>query len=212
MTHADWMHTGDAQWLSTRYESLKTKLLEERVNAGGWVASDKKQQDQTYIVDWPMAERDGFEFREINTVVNAFHLMTLKQMADLAAAVGKPFEAKDFTARFRKRSGNFNREMWMEDKGAYRDGIGSDHASSHASLFSLAFGLVPQDRVKAVTDYLVKRGMTCSVYAAQYLMEGLFQSGADLAAMALITAPGDRSWRHMLEGGTTITWEAWDQK
>jgi hypothetical protein len=25
-------------------------------------------------------------------------------------------------------------------------------------------------------------------------------------------APGDRSWRHMVESGTTITWEAWDQK
>jgi hypothetical protein len=71
---------------------------------------------------------------------------------------------------------------------------------------------VPQERVKAVTDYLVKRGMTCSVYAAQYLLEGLFLSGADKAAMALVTAPGDRSWRHMLESGTTITWEAWDQK
>ncbi len=212
MAHADWMHTGDTQWLSPRYESLKTKLLEERVNAAGWVASDKKQQGRTDIVDWPMAERDGFEFREVNTVVNAFHLMALRQMADLAAALGKTAEAEDFTTRFRKRSANFNRELWMEDKGAYRDGIGSDHASSHASLFPLAFDLVPQDRVKAVTDYLVKRGMTCSVYAAQYLMEGLFQSGVDQAAMALVTAPGDRSWRHMLESGTTITWEAWDQK
>lgn len=212
MAHADWMHTGDTQWLSPRYESLKTKLLEERVNAHGWVTSDKKQQSRTDIVDWPPKERDGFEFREVNTVVNAFHLMALRQMADLAAAVGKTSEAQDFTARFRKRSEIFNRELWMEDKGAYRDGIGSDHASSHASLFPLAFGLVPQDRVKAVTDHLVKRGMTCSVYAAQYLMEGLFQSGADQAAIALITAPGDRSWRHMLESGTTITWEAWDQK
>jgi hypothetical protein len=212
MAHADWMHTGDSQWLAPRYESLKSKLLEERVNAHGWVASDKKQQGWNDIVDWPKEERDGFEFREINTVVNAFHLMALKQMADLAAAVGKTSEADDFAARFRKRSENFNRELWMEDQGAYRDGIGSDHASSHASLFPLAFGLVPQDRVKAVSAYLVKRGMTCSVYAAQYLLESLFQSGADDAALALITAPGDRSWRHMLESGTTITWEAWDQK
>ncbi len=54
--------------------------------------------------------------------------------------------------------------------------------------------------------------MTCSVYAAQYLLEGLFQSGADKTALELITALGDRSWRHMLQSGTTITWEAWDQK
>jgi hypothetical protein len=54
--------------------------------------------------------------------------------------------------------------------------------------------------------------MACSVYAAQYLLEGLFENEAGGHALALITAPGDRSWKHMLESGTTITWEAWDQK
>ena len=54
--------------------------------------------------------------------------------------------------------------------------------------------------------------MACSVYAAQYLLEALFEHGEDRRALALITAPTDRSWRHMLESGTTITWEAWDQK
>jgi len=54
--------------------------------------------------------------------------------------------------------------------------------------------------------------MACSVYAAQYLLEGLFEHGAGAEALALITAPSDRSWRHMVESGTTITWEAWDQK
>jgi alpha-L-rhamnosidase len=43
-------------------------------------------------------------------------------------------------------------------------------------------------------------------------MEGLFANGADRRALELITAPTDRSWRHMVESGTTITWEAWDQK
>ena len=53
--------------------------------------------------------------------------------------------------------------------------------------------------------------MKCSVYAAQYLLEGLFENGEAAQAIALMTAPGDRSWRHMVESGTTITWEAWDQ-
>ena len=54
--------------------------------------------------------------------------------------------------------------------------------------------------------------MACSVYAAQYLLEGLFEHGAGAQALALITAPTDRSWRYMLQSGTTITWEAWDQQ
>jgi hypothetical protein len=54
--------------------------------------------------------------------------------------------------------------------------------------------------------------MACSVYPAQYLLEGLFEHGDGAQALSLITAPTDRSWRHMADSGTTITWEAWDQK
>ena len=54
--------------------------------------------------------------------------------------------------------------------------------------------------------------MACSVYAAQYPLEALFENGDGDAALALMTASTDRSWKHMLESGTTITWEAWDQK
>ena len=60
--------------------------------------------------------------------------------------------------------------------------------------------------------WLKQRGMKCSPYAAQYLLEGLFENGEAQAALDLMLASGDRSWRHMVESGTTITWEAWDQK
>ena len=63
-----------------------------------------------------------------------------------------------------------------------------------------------------MAEWLAGKGMACSVYAAQYLLEGLFENEAGEKAVGLIVAPGDRSWRHMVESGTTITWEAWDQK
>lgn len=212
MAYADWMHNGDAEWLKPRYEALKGKLLTDRVGADGWVRSNDKQRGWNDIVDWPQAERDGFVFREVNTVVNAFHIAAIGKMAELARATGHDADAESYAGRAREATERFNRELYMESKGAYRDGIGTDHASSHASLFPLAFGLVPEDRMAAAASFLTKRGMACSVYAAQYLLEGLFQSGADKAALDLITAKGDRSWRHMLESGTTITWEAWDRK
>lgn len=84
--------------------------------------------------------------------------------------------------------------------------------SQHASLFPLAFSLVPEEQIQAVVKGVQKHGMACSVYAAQYLMEGLFANQAGTRALELITAPTDRSWRHMVESGTTITWEAWDMK
>ena len=44
------------------------------------------------------------------------------------------------------------------------------------------------------------------------MLEALFANEAGAKALELITAEGDRSWKHMLDSGTTITWEAWDQK
>lgn len=212
MAYADWMHTGDKTWLNAHYESLKSKMFNDRVQADGWVHSNQKQQQHDDIVDWPKAERDHFVFSEVNTVVNAFRLAALSKMADLAKALDKDTEAKQYLALFNKGREQFNKELFIPEKGAYRDGIGTDHTAAHASLFPLAFGLVPEDQTVAVTGFLATRGMVCSVYAAQYLLEGLFANGAADAAINLILADGDRSWKHMVNSGTTITWEAWDMK
>jgi alpha-L-rhamnosidase len=212
MAHADYRHTGDTQWLASRYESLKPKLLLERARADGLLVSNEAQIKKTDIVDWPQKERDGFVFKPVNTVVNAFHIRSLQMMAEIAAALGKDAEAAKYTTMADKAHAAFQLLLFNRAKGAYRDGVGTDHASQHASLFPLAFGLVPAEYVPAVVDAVQKRGMACSVYAAQYLMDGLFANEAGTRALELVTAATDRSWRHMIDSGATITWEAWDMK
>jgi len=212
MAYADWMHTGDRAWLAARYESLKPKLLLERAGPDGLLASTDAQIKRGDIVDWPVGERDGFVFRPVNTVVNAFHLRALALMAEFARAIGRDAEADEFAARERAVRAAFTEKLFDRERGIFRDGEGTGHASLHANLFPLAFGLVPEAGRPRVARWLAERGMACSVYAAQYLLEGLFENGAAEAALALITAPGERSWRHMLDAGTTITWEAWDQR
>ena len=74
-------------------------------------------------------------------------------------------------------------------------------------------GLVPADRVDSVADFVESRGMACSVYGAQYLLDGLFDAGRERHALALLTATHDRGWLHMSRDvGSTITLEAWDVK
>ena len=212
MAHADWMQTGDRAWLAARYESLKPKLLLDRARADGLLASTAAQIEKGDIVDWPAGERDGFAFRPVNTVVNAFHLRSLALMAELAAALGREAEARAYRDRERATRQVFQERLFDAARGLFRDGEGTEHASLHANLFPLAFGLVPAERRPAIARWVGERGMACSVYAAQYLLEALFEHGAGRRALELITAPTDRSWRHMLDSGTTITWEAWDLK
>ena len=124
-------------------------------------------------------------------MVNAFHLTALKQMADLAARSGKDVRSGGIhrTASASAR-GNFNRELWMRRQGSLsRRRSAAITRRRMPVCFRWPSVWCRRTASRRVTDYLVKRGMTCSVYAAQYLMEGLFQSGADDAALALITAP-----------------------
>ncbi len=212
MLHADWRHTGDAAWVASRYGALKSKLLLERAGPDGLITSNAAQIRKGDLVDWPAAERDGFVFTSVNTVANAFYLHGLALMAELARVAKQDADAADYTARGRIGRAAFHAKLFDAARGVYRDGIGTDHAAQHSNLFPLAFGLVPEAEQARVTRFVVSRGMACSVYAAQYLIEALFQNGSADAAFSLITAPGNRSWRHMVESGTTITWEAWDQK
>lgn len=211
IAHADWMQTGDIAWLAPRYAQLKTKLRLDRVRADGLIVTpdDKIKED---LVDWPKTERDDFVFTPVNTVMNAFRIRALGLMAELARALNHEADAADYAAREAAARATFNRVFFDPARGLYRDGEATDHVSLHANLFPLAFGLVPPERRAHVTQWLGERGMACSVYAAQYLMEALFENGAAAKALELVTAPNDRSWKHMVESGTTITWEAWDQR
>lgn len=212
MAHADYMHTGDTKWLAAQYDSLKPKLLLERAREDGLIVSTANQVKKGDLVDWPAKERDGFVLTPVNTVVNAFHIRSLRLMSEMAAALGREKDASGYAAMADKANAAFQRLLFDPAKGAYRDGEGTDHLSQHASLFPLAFGLVPPGQVQPVLKHVGSRGMACSVYAAQYLMDALFSNGADARALELMGAPGDRSWKHMVDSGTTITWEAWDQK
>jgi alpha-L-rhamnosidase len=211
MAYADWMQTGDTNWLAVHYAALKPKLQLDRALPDGLIGSTDAQIKKGDVVDWPVGERDGFVFTHVNTVANAFHLRALILMSALARALNQTADADDYAAREHTALAAFQEKLFDPARGLYRDGAGTDHCSLHANLFPLAFGLVPKEQRAHIAQWLGKRGMRCSVYAAQYLLEGLFENGASAQAITLMTAPGDRSWRHMVESGTTITWEAWDQ-
>ena len=124
-----------------------------------------------------------------NTVVNAFHIRALELMAELGRVLGRTAEADDYAARSQIARVAFQKEFFEPASGLCRDGIGTDHLSSHATLFPLALGLIPSER-RAAASWLGRRGMKCSVYAAQYRLEALFQNGAAEVAIQLMTAPG----------------------
>ena len=236
MFYADYMYTGNTELIKKYYEPLKYKTLYELANEDGLISSTKmtpellaklgfpKTMKTTFrdIVDWPSAgwggdpsnkgERDAYIFKDYNTVVNAFYYRNMVIMAEFARVLGKTREALDFELRALKAKKAVNEQMFDTQRGVYVDGIGTDHAALHANMLPLAFNMVPEQHIKSVVEHVKSRGMACSVYGSQYLMDGLYNAGAADYALDLLTDTSDRSWYNMIRIGSTITLEAWDLK
>lgn len=225
MAYADYLYTGNIKFISKYYDQLKPKTLLALAGDDGLISSRTGLQTPQFlklihyahgqlrdIVDWPKGETDGFVFTNVNSVVNAFHYRSLVLMEKIAAALDKPDDIAFYRQHAEQVKAAFNEKFYDAQRGIYVDGIGTQHASIHANLFALAFGLVPSDRQATVVDFVKSRGMACSVYPTIYLLEALYDAGEDSYALDLMTADTDRSWLNMIRSGSTVTTEAWDVK
>jgi hypothetical protein len=216
---ADWMWTGDTRSIAKYYDMLKNEKLMDRyqrlsdglLETGGEFKKTAKPGAGD-IVDWPRPERDGFVFKPVNAVVNAFYYRNLGEMADIARALGKKEDAEMFEKRAKQIYAAFQKTFFDVNTGLYLDGEGANHSSLHANAAALAFGLVPEAAVPKVIDFIEKKGMACSVYFAQYLLEAFCRNNRGDIAIKLMSATGDRTWMGMIDFGSTISLEAWNVK
>ena len=214
MAWADWMWSGSIESARRHYGILKEKLLLDRSREDGLLASppDPLVGKRADIIDWPPRERDGYVFCPASAVVNAFHYLNLRQMADIAKALGKSEDASFFAGRASKVRVAYRKTFRDGHDGLYVDGEGTRHKSLHANVAALAFGLAEESEYETLADYIVSKGMKCSVYFAQYFLEALFISGRDKDAIAFMAARGNRSWLGMMDQGSTMTLEAWNME
>lgn len=235
MAWEDYVYTGNKQSIEYYYEDLKAKTLIMLADEMGFISTRSGKVTPTLlesihfkgnlrdIVDWPHTgipgqekekggETDGFIFTDINTVVNAYHYRALTLMARIAEALGKRDDLLFYNDRAARLKQSFNNHLFDKKRGVYVDGLGTEHASLHANMFPLAFGLVPKKHLKSVSKFIRSRGMACSVYGAQFLLDGIYNAHDADYGLQLLTATDERSWYNMIRSGSTITLEAWDNK
>lgn len=225
---ADYMMTGDKAYLAGIIDRLKIFSLVQFIDDTGLVTTQAEPLNKDFvhtvgadyledIVDWPQAERDGYEMVAYNTVVNAFVFEGQKRLAELYAALDRQDEATECRKTAEGLRAAMIAKLIDPADGLFVDGVGSSHKSAHATFIPLAFGLTPSDQVQQAISHIQERiaanenGFPCSVYAAQYLLDGLFQAGASELALKLMLNTGRRGWLNMLDTyDATITHEAWD--
>lgn len=214
--------TDDNGLISTR-TGKKTQEFLTSMNFPG------KAEQFRDIVDWPQGakkstkrpaghmspleggETDGYVYTDYNTVVNAFHNRCLVLMADISEVVGNNEDQAFFVKRAKEHKAIFLSTFFDEKKGFFKDGESTDHSSLHANMFPMAFNMVPEKNIPKVAEFIKSRGMACSVYGSQYLLEALYNAGEADHALGLMTSDSKRSWLNMIRVGSSMTTEAWDE-
>ncbi len=232
----DYMYTGNKASLERSCEDLKAKTLMQLKEDNGLISTRTGRMNESFfrsihfrgkslrdIVDWPQngvkgnekenpGEADGFVFTNFNAVVNAYHFETLKIMSQITGLLGKSQEQHFYAEAAERVKKQFNRLFLDTKRGYYRDGIDTVHASLHANMFPMAFGMVPAKFRNSVSKFIKSRGMACSVYGSQFLLDALYDAHEAEYGLKLLTSVGERSWYNMIRSGSTITMEAWDNK
>ena len=233
MAWYDWLWTGDKKMLERRYNDFKAKSLLALADTDSLISTTGEQTSEFLesihfrggrirdIVDWPhrglagndnadSGETDSFVFTDKNVVVNSYHYFALKALHQFALLLDKQEDADQLEKQLTQFRDSFRNVFWDEAQGIFRDGIGTDHVSLHGNMFPLAFELVPDEDRKRTTDFIKSRGMRCSVYGSQFLLDALYEGNEGDEGFRLLTDTSKRSWLNMLRVGSTISLEAWD--
>ncbi len=241
MAWNDYLYTGDLGYLKKYYPELQLKMLMPLEESNGLISTLTGKQTKEFlatihitkafdgkqdlkdIVDWPRGggfigkekqyegEIDGFVFCKLNAVVNAFYYRNLVLMSRLAKVMGKDADAVFYEQKSKEAFNAFQQVFVDAKTGLVKDGDTTNHTSLHANMFALAFNLVSPSNKTAVVNFIKTRQMACSVYGAQFLLDGLFDAGEADYALELLTSTKERSWYNMIRTGSTITMEAWDK-
>lgn len=193
------LYSGNKEPLARWLPDLPQKLLPHFCGEDGLLYPQEPVRD---IIDWPESNRDGYELGKTNFVPNAYRYGALQLMAELTGDPAYSQTAASLRQTLRSQ---------MMKNGLFVDSIGSSHTAMHTAMFALRFHLTEPSEVAAHQAILIKKRMGCSVYGAQYLLEGCFAGGLDDLGIKLMTDDGISSWNNMMRCGSTVTMEAWDE-
>ncbi len=236
MAWYDYLYTGDSRYIARYYDELKAKSLIALAEDNGLISTRRGKLTREVldsihfsgnnfsdIVDWPhkglagnenaeSGETDGFVFNDFNAVVNSYHFFALNSMKKFAEALRKEEDASFFEKQIEKVRNSFQTVFFDKKRGVYRDGDSTDHVSLHGNMFPLAFGLASQENIESVAKFVESRGMKCSVYGAQFLLDAVYEGENGAYGLERMTATDLRGWINMIRVGSTISLEAWDDR
>lgn len=210
----DYQFTGDKEFLREHYPTVKNMIghFARYAREDGLLV---QVADKWNLVDWPENLRDGYDFpltRPVvapgcHNVINALYIGAVKAMERIESLLGLPAPGK---AEALKEA--YIRTFYRRDQRLFADSETSSHCALHSNGYALYFGLVPQEAVRTVGDFLVKKGLCCGVMVSYFVLKGLARAGRYRDVYHLLVNESEHGWMNMVREGATTCWEAWGKE
>lgn len=199
--------SGDKRMISKYFDRLLEQASFRYLIKDGLV----KKFPLEAIIDHPFTQSDDYDKgnEEFLLVPNALLYKNLRHLSFLAQETGRYVVAEELLTEATAVKQAINTLLFNCDSGLYIDRIGSSHSSMHASLWALWCDLPESENVERLVDFIVDKGMICSLYTAFFYLDTLFKYGRGEKAYSYLTNKGPYSWMNMLRQGATITTEIW---
>lgn len=150
-----------------------------------------------------------YQIASPNSVVNAVYYQSLIYLTDIAKACGFDEDSIHYEQKAKDLKKAYQASFIKNGK--VIDAVASDHCSLQASVFALDFGLVPDEDIGKVVEFIESKGMDCSVFVSQFLLEALCKNGQADQAVRYIGSKSDTSWYGMISNtGSGLATEAWN--
>ncbi|MBD2845997.1 family 78 glycoside hydrolase catalytic domain [Paenibacillus sp. IB182496] len=210
-----YMHSGDLALLRELLPAVRGMLahFERYARADGLL---EQVADKWNLVDWPDNLRDGYDFSLTKPVgpgchnlINAFYYGALRHTRMIEAELGADTSGLD--AQLAKVRSSFRSAFLLEREQLFADAEGSSHASLHANMLPLLFGMEEEAERPAIVALLRRKRLACGVYMAYLLLQALAAAGEREAVHELIVCEDAHSWQTMLREGATACFEAWSK-
>ncbi|KRF10251.1 hypothetical protein ASG89_01580 [Paenibacillus sp. Soil766] len=165
------------------------------------------------LVDWPDNLRDGYDFpltRPVSdgchAVMNAWYVGAIRAVQDIKDILAIAYD--DVLPALKQA---FRHAFYCPEAHVFADSKLTKHASLHANVLSLLFGLAPEEAVPAIVALIRHKRFSCGVYMSYFVLKSLAKAGEYELIYELIMSDDERSWQNMLREGAT-TDEAWGKE
>lgn len=209
-----WRLTGDTQLLVTVYPALCdfTSYLENYQDpATGLLDIPFQHWSQTVLIDWA-----GYSSRYgKSTAVNALYYDTLLDAASIAETLGHNSTASAWRAEASLIKEQVNNNLYISSQGRYLSSIfdGTQVSPSpQAQAWALAYGLVPESQVDAVSSSLLEllssdpASPNVEIYGMFWVLKALGEAGRISEGMGVI----ENYYGRLLDLGATTWWEGFN--